>query len=107
MFFSGNPGWGKVFRIRLANCGNLQYELWLTKGKGNVPLGCLFGGAGFLSDQTFLAPEAKLGHYAAELRTLSVTNHLCGLALTNTTDNPSEMCPLKLTEFCLLLYHQS
>ena len=47
---------------------------------------------------------ARLWHYAAELHTLSVTYPLCGLALTNTTDNPSEMCPLKLTDFCLFLY---
>ena len=44
---------------------------------------------------------ARLWHYAAELRTLSVTYPLCGSALTDTTDNPSEMCPLKLTDFCL------
>ena len=44
---------------------------------------------------------ARLWHYAAELHTLSVTYPLCGSALTNTTDNPSEMCPLKLTDFCL------
>ena len=49
---------------------------------------------------------ARLWHYAAELRTLSVTYLLCGSALTDTTNNPSEMCPLKLTDFCLFLYHQ-
>ena len=64
-----------------------------------------FGGADHLSDQIFHAPGAKLWHYAAELRTLSVTNTLCGLAFTNTTDNLSEMCPLKLTDFCLFVYH--
>ena len=42
---------------------------------------------------------ARLWHYTAELRTLSVTYPLCGSALTYTTDNPSEMCPLKLTDF--------
>ena len=36
-----------------------------------------------------------------------VTYPLCGSALADTTDNPSEMCPLKLTNFCLFLYHQS
>ena len=46
-------------------------------------------------------------HDAAELRTPSVTDHLCGPAVTNTTDNLSEMCTLKLSEFCLFLYHQS
>ena len=50
---------------------------------------------------------ARLWHYAAELRTLSVTYPLCGSALTDTTDNPSEVCPLKLTDFCLFLYHRS
>ena len=50
---------------------------------------------------------ARHWHYAAELHTLSVTYPLCGLALTNTTDNPSEMCPLKLTYFCWFLYHWS
>ena len=38
---------------------------------------------------------------------LSVTYPLCGLALIDTMDNPSEMWPLKLTDFCLFLYHQS
>ena len=50
---------------------------------------------------------ARFWHYAAELHTLSVTYPVCGLALTNTTDNQSEMCPLKLTDFCLFLYHRS
>ena len=45
---------------------------------------------------------ARLWHYAAELRTLSVTYPLCGSALTDTTDNPFEMCPLKLTDFLLV-----
>ena len=59
-----------------------------------------------LSAQIFHAPEAKLRHYAAELRTLSVTYPLCGSsALTSTMDSPSEVCPLKLKEFCLFLYH--
>ena len=64
-----------------------------------------FGGADDLGDQIFYAPGAKLWHYAAELRTLSVMYPLCGSALTDTTDIPSEMYPLKLTDFCLFLYH--
>ena len=44
---------------------------------------------------------AGLWHYAAELRTLSVTYPLCGSALANTTDNLSELCPLKLPDFSL------
>ena len=51
--------------------------------------------------------EARLWHYAVELRTLSAAYFLYGLALTDTTDNPPEMCPLKLTDFCLFLYHRS
>ena len=43
-----------------------------------------------------LAPS--FWHYADELSTLSVTYPLCGLALTNTMENLSEMCPLKLTD---------
>ena len=66
------------------------------KVKGKVPPGCLFGRAGHLCDHIFHAPGAKLWHHAAELRTLLITYPLCGLALTNTTDDPSEMCPLKL-----------
>ena len=62
-----------------------------------------FGGAVHLGDQSFHAPGAKLWHYDAELRTLSVTYPPSGSALTYTTDNPYEMCPLKLTDFC----HQS
>ena len=50
---------------------------------------------------------ARLWHYAAEPRTLSITYLLCGLAITNTTDNQSEMWPLKFTDFSLFLYHQS
>ena len=56
-----------------------------------------FGGASPLGDYIFHVPGAKLWHYAAELRTLSVTYPLCGLALTNTTDILAEICPLKLT----------
>ena len=75
------------------------------KVKGKVPPGCLFDGVGHLFAQIFHAPNAKHWHYAAELPTLSVTNPLRGLAVTNTTDNLSELCPLKLTDFCLFLYH--
>ena len=57
------------------------------------------GRAGHLSDQIFHAPRSQVWHYGTELRTLSVTYPLCGSALTNTTDNPSEMCPLKRTYF--------
>ena len=63
--------------------------------------GAFFGVSDF-SEQIFHAPRAKIWHYATELRTL-----LCGSALTNTTDNLSEMCPLKLADFFLFLYHQS
>ena len=60
-----------------------------------------FGGAGHLGDQIFHPPGARLWHYAAELHTLSVTYPLCGLALTDTTDNLSEMCQTKLRDFDL------
>ena len=53
-----------------------------------------FGGAGHLSDDIFRAPGAILWHFAAELRTLSVTRPLCGSALASTTANPSEICLL-------------
>ena len=53
--------------------------------------------AGFLSDLIFLAPRAIPWHYAVELRTLSVAYPLCGSALTDATDNPSEKYPTKLT----------
>ena len=79
----------------------------VAKGKRKVPPGCLFGGAGHLCHQIFHAPGARLWHYATELRTLSVTYPLCCSALTDSTDNPSEMFPLKLTDFCLFLYHWS
>ena len=51
--------------------------------------------------------EPGFWHYAAELHTLSVTYLLFGLALTDTTDNLSEMCPLELTDFCPFLYHRT
>ena len=58
-----------------------------------------FGRAGHSSDQIFHAPGAKPWHYAAGLRTLSVTNNpFCGSVLTDTTDNLSEKCPIKLTD---------
>ena len=69
-----------------------------------------FGGAGHLSHHILHTPEAKLWRYAAELRTLSVTYPLCGSALTDTTHNPSEMCPLKRTDlylFCTINHTQS
>ena len=73
----------------------------VVKVKVKYLRGTFFGGAGHLGDQIFHAPGARLWHYAAELHTLSGPYPLCGSALTNTTDNPFEMCPLKLTDFCL------
>ena len=52
-----------------------------------------------LVDQIFHGPGAKL----SQLHIYP----LCGLALTKTTDILSEMCPRKLTDFCLFLYHRS
>ena len=51
--------------------------------------------------------EARPWHSAAELHTLLVTYPLCVSAHNDTTDNSSEICPLKHTDFCLFLYHQS
>ena len=46
-------------------------------------------------DYIFPAPGAMpYLHYISEL-----TYPLCGSAFTNTADNPSEMCPLKLADF--------
>ena len=60
-----------------------------------------FDGTGrHLSDQIFHAPGAKLRALCTP-HSISFTYPLCGPALTNTTDNHSEMCPLKLTDFCL------
>ena len=64
-----------------------------------------FGGAGHLGDQIWHTPWSQALSYPAELRTLSVAYPLYGLALTNTADYQSEMCPLKVTDFCLFLYH--
>ena len=51
---------------------------------------------------------ARLWHYDAELRTLSVTYSLCGLALTNTMDILSEMCHTKTFAcFCTIDHAQS
>ena len=76
--------------------GGYSYIVGKINTEVKVPPGCLFGGAGHLSDQIFHVPGAKLWHYAAELHDFSVTYPLCSSALTNTTDNLSEMCPLKL-----------
>ena len=67
----------------------------------------LFGVAGQLGDHIFHAPRAKLWHYAAEYGTISVMYPLYGSTLTNSMDNLPEMCPHKLTGFCLFLYHGS
>ena len=54
---------------------------------------------------------ARLWHNAAKLLTFSVTYPLCGSALTDTMDNPSEMWSLKLTDtfacFCTINHTQS
>ena len=50
---------------------------------------------------------AEPWHSASELPSLSMKYLFCGPALTDTMDNLSEMCPHKLTDFCLFLYHQS
>ena len=56
-----------------------------------------FGGAGYLGDQIFLAPGAKLFGTMPLNSPLPQLNILvCGSALNDTTDNPSEMCPLKI-----------
>ena len=69
--------------------------------EGKVPPGCL-SVERVTSVTGFSMPlEARLWHYSAELSAYP----LCALARSNTTDNPSEMCPLKLTDFCLFLYH--
>ena len=78
-----------------------------TKGKGRVPLGCLSAEPVTLVTRFSMPLGTMLWHYAAELRTLSVIYPLCGSALTNTTDNLSEMCPLKLTHFCTIDHTQS
>ena len=72
-----------------------------------VSPGAFWWSCGHLGDQIFHTPGAKPWHYAAELSTLSVEYPLCGSTLTHTTDNLFEMCPPKLTDLCLFLYHQS
>ena len=54
--------------------------------KGKVLPECLLAEPVTLNDQIFHASGARLGHYAAELRTLSVTYPLCGTALIKTTE---------------------
>ena len=53
----------------------------------------------FLANFSMTLHGVKLGHYATELHTLSVTHILCNSALTNTMDNLSEICPLNLRDF--------
>ena len=77
-----------------------------VKGKVKYLQGAFRRSYSPLADQIFHAPGAKPWHYAADLHTLSVLYPLCGSALTDTTNNPSEMCPPRLTDFCLFLYHQ-
>ena len=72
-----------------------------VKGKVKYLQGAFRRSYGPLADQLFHAPGAKPWHYAAELLTLSVTYSLCSLALTDTMDNLSEMCPAKLMDFYL------
>ena len=76
-------------------------------GKAKVPPGCLLAELVTSLARFSMLLGARLWHYASEHRTLSVIYPLCGSALTDTTDNPSDMCPLKLTGFCLFLYHRS
>ena len=78
----------------------------MAKGKDKAPPGCLLAESVTQVTRFSMPLGARLWHYAAELRTLSVTYPLCGSALTDTTDNPL-MCPLKLTDFCLFVYHPS
>ena len=76
-------------------------ETLVVKGKSLSTSGVHSGAASHLGDQIFHAHGAKLWYYAAELCTLSVKYPLQGSALTDTTENTSKMCPLKLTDFCL------
>ena len=75
----------------------------MSKSRVRLGLFCKFHTSTFSSlFQTFNA--RFFAYYATELPTLSVTYPLCGSAVTDTKDNPSEMFPLKLTDFCLFLY---
>ena len=58
-----------------------------------------FGRAGYFGDQIFHAPGAELWHLATGLHTASVACPLRGSALTDTTENQSEICPLNLRTF--------
>ena len=75
----------------------------------------LFDGAGHSYDQIFHATGVKSWHYTAQLSTLSVAYPFCGSALTDTSDNLSELCTVKLIGIHYhpakilipVLYHQS
>ena len=82
---------------------NERHKSKVKESTSGVP----FGRASYSSEWIFHAPGAKLWHNATELRTLSVIYPWCGLTLTKTTDNLSKICPIKLTDFCLFVYHRS
>ena len=68
----------------------------LSREQLNKLNGVLFGGAIHSGDPIFHAPGARPWQNIAELRTPSVTYPLCGSALTEYTNNLSEMCPTKV-----------
>ena len=61
-----------------------------------MPPGCLLAEPVTLVTKFSMPLGARLLHYAAELRTLSVTYPLCGLALAFTMDNLSEITDLQV-----------
>ena len=74
-----------------------------TKGKGKVPLGCHYGGAGHLCDQIFHALEPSFG----TLPLSSALSQLHILYVAWLASTPQIISPLKLTDFWLFLYHRS
>ena len=71
-----------------------------TNRRAVVKVKYLRGALRWSRNHIFHAPvTTKPWHYAAELCTFSVTYPLCDSAPSDTnTDNPSEMCPTKITD---------
>ena len=74
----------------------------IMKGKETLPLGCLLAELVIQATRLSMPPEQSLWYIAAELRTLSVMNPLCGSAPTDTfTDNSVSKCPTKLADILI------
>ena len=84
----------------------IYYRHFSSKEKGKRPPGCLLAESVPSLTRFSVLLEPSIGTMPLS-STLSGLAHISDILSVVFTDNMSEMYPLKLTDFCLFLYHGS